>query len=428
MSHKLIPLGYNISVSKYQTEEEESMAQFNITLTEEELHELFLSNSRDKAVAKLLEKIFNQVLICQSTEQLGAKPYERTDKRKAHRNGYYDRELITRMGALNLSIPRHRNGEEFNTKLFERYQRSEQALLLAMMEMVVNGVSTRKVENITEELCGKKFSKSTVSALCKKLDPIVHAFRTRPLKSHYPFLIVDALYIKVREDHRVQSRGLLIAIGVNEEGYREIIGFQVSNTESESSWGELFSSLKERGLKDVHLITSDNHKGLVKAARRHFQGATWQRCQTHFSRNMLDHTPKALQPEIKEDLRQLYEAIDIDSARKVRDEIMDKYETKAPKAASLLDEAFDDITAVLAVPLKYRKRLRTTNGVERLNQEIRRRERVIRIFPNEASVIRLMGALLMEQDEKWQAGRKYFDMDLYYQTANNKASRGDTAA
>jgi putative transposase len=428
LSHKLIPLGYNISVTKYQTEEEESMAQFNITLTEEELHELFLSNSRDKAVAKLLEKIFNQVLICQSTEQLGAKPYERTDKRKAHRNGYYDRELITRMGALNLSIPRHRNGEEFNTKLFERYQRSEQALLLAMMEMVVNGVSTRKVENITEELCGKKFSKSTVSALCKKLDPIVHAFRTRPLKSHYPFLIVDALYIKVREDHRVQSRGLLIAIGVNEEGYREIIGFQVSNTESESSWGELFSSLKERGLKDVHLITSDNHKGLVKAARRHFQGATWQRCQTHFSRNMLDHTPKALQPEIKEDLRQLYEAIDIDSARKVRDEIMDKYETKAPKAASLLDEAFDDITAVLAVPLKYRKRLRTTNGVERLNQEIRRRERVIRIFPNEASVIRLMGALLMEQDEKWQAGRKYFDMDLYYQTANNKASRGDTAA
>lgn len=234
--------------------------------------------------------------------------------------------------------------------------------------------------------------------------------------------------LRVREDHRVQSRGLLIAIGVNEEGYREIIGFQVSNTESESSWGELFSSLKERGLKDVHLIISDNHKGLVKAARRHFQGATWQRCQTHFSRNMLDHTPKALQPEIKEDLRQLYEAIDIDSARKVRDEIMDKYETKAPKAASLLDEAFDDITAVLAVPLKYRKRLRTTNGVERLNQEIRRRERVIRIFPNEASVIRLMGALLMEQDEKWQAGRKYFDMDLYYQTANNKASRGDTAA
>jgi putative transposase len=402
------------------------MAQFNITINSEELHELFLGNSRDEAVAKLLEKIFNEVLLCQSEEQLSAKPYERTDQRKGYRNGYYNRGLTTRVGTLNLRIPRHRNGE-FSTELFERYQRSEQALLLAMMEMVVNGVSTRKIETITQELCGKKFSKSTISSLCKKLDPIVHAFRTRPLESHYPFLIVDALYVKVREDNRVQSKGLLIAVGVNEEGYREIIGFSVANTESESSWGEFFSSLKERGLKDVHLITSDDHKGLVKAARRHFQGSTWQRCQTHFSRNMLDHTPKALQPEIKEELRKLYEAVDVDSARKVKDQIIDKYETRAPKAVALLDEAFDDITAILVVPLKYRKRLRTTNGVERLNQEVRRRERVIRIFPNGASVIRLMGALLMEQDEKWQAGRKYFDMELYYQTQNKKTKDSSVA-
>ena len=401
------------------------MAQFNITLTEEELHGLFLNNNRDKAIEKLLEKIFNEVLKCQSAEQLCAEPYERTDKRKGQRNGYYNRDLVTRVGTLNLRIPRQRY-EEFSTELFERYQRSEQALLLAMMEMVVNGVSTRKIENITEELCGKKFSKSTVSALCKRLDPVVYAFKTRPLESHYPFLIVDALYLKVREDGRVKSKGLLIAVGINEQGYREIIGFQVSNTESESSWGEFFLSLKERGLKDVHLITSDNHKGLVNAVRRHFQGATWQRCQTHFSRNMLDNAHKALQSEIKEDLRKLYEAVDLDSARKVKDQIIDKYETKAPKAATLLDEAFDDITAVLAVPLKYRKRLRTTNGVERLNQEVRRRERVIRIFPNEASVIRLMGALLMEQDEKWQTGRKYFDMDLYYQAM--KKGPKDTAA
>lgn len=402
------------------------MAQFNITINSEELHELFLGNSRDEAVAKLLEKIFNEVLLCQSEEQLSAKPYERTDQRKGYRNGYYNRGLTTRVGTLNLRIPRHRNGE-FSTELFERYQRSEQALLLAMMEMVVNGVSTRKIETITQELCGKKFSKSTVSSLCKKLDPIIHAFRTRPLESHYPFLIVDALYVKVREDNRVQSKGLLIAVGVNEEGYREIIGFSVANTESESSWGEFFSSLKKRGLKDVHLITSDDHKGLVKAARRHFQGSTWQRCQTHFSRNMLDHTPKALQPEIKEELRKLYEAVDVDSARKVKDQIIDKYETRAPKAVALLDEAFDDITAILVVPLKYRKRLRTTNGVERLNQEVRRRERVIRIFPNGASVIRLMGALLMEQDEKWQAGRKYFDMELYYQTQNKKTKDSSVA-
>lgn len=390
------------------------MAQYNITITEELLHGLFLSNGRDEAFSKLLEEIFNQVLLSQSTEQIGAQPYERTEDRTAYRNGFRDRQLTTRVGTLTLRVPRHRNGH-FSTELFARYQRSEQALVLAMMEMVINGVSTRKVEQITEELCGKKFSKSTVSALCKNLDPMVEAFRTRPLHCHYPFLMVDAIYVKVRENGRIQSRGLLIAIAVNEEGHREIIGFQLANSESESSWGELFSSLKDRGLKNVDLVTSDDHKGLVNAVRRHFQGTSWQRCQTHFSRNMLDHTPKALQPEVKEELRRLYESVDLESARKVRDQIIKTYESKAPKATALLDEAFDDITAVLALPLKYRKRLRTTNGVERLNQEIRRRERVIRIFPNAASVIRLMGALLMEHDEKWQTGRKYFDMALYYQ-------------
>ena len=403
------------------------MAQFNITITEELLHGLFLSNGRDEAFSKLLEEIFNQILLAQSTEQLGAEPYERTEGRTAYRNGTRERQLTTRIGTLTLRIPRHRNGQ-FSTELFMRYQRSEQALVLAMMEMVINGVSTRKVESITEELCGKKFSKSTVSTLCKSLNPMVNAFRTRPLESHYPFLMVDAIYVKVRENKRIQSRGLLIAIGINEEGHREVVGFQLANSESENSWGEFFGSLKERGLKDVRVVTSDDHKGLVNAVRKHFQGASWQRCQTHFSRNMLDHAPKALQPEIKEDLRRLYESVDLESARKVRDQIIAKYEARAPKATNLLDEAFDDITAVLALPLRYRKRLRTTNGVERLNEEIRRRERVIRIFPNEASVIRLMGALLMEQDEKWQTGRKYFDMELYYQTVGSNDSEEGTAA
>lgn len=403
------------------------MAQFNITITEELLHGLFLSNGKDEAFSKLLEEIFNQVLLAQSTEQLGAEPYERTEGRTAYRNGTRERQLTTRIGTLTLRIPRHRNGQ-FSTELFMRYQRSEQALVLAMMEMVINGVSTRKIESITEELCGKKFSKSTISTLCKNLDPMVNAFRTRPLKSHYPFLMVDAIYVKVRENKRIQSRGLLIAIGINEEGHREVVGFQLANSESENSWGEFFGSLKERGLKDVRVVTSDDHKGLVNAVRKHFQGASWQRCQTHFSRNMLDHAPKALQPEIKEDLRRLYESVDLESARKVRDQIIAKYEARAPKATNLLDEAFDDITAVLALSLRYRKRLRTTNGVERLNEEIRRRERVIRIFPNEASVIRLMGALLMEQDEKWQTGRKYFDMELYYHTVRDNDSEDDTAA
>ena len=281
-----------------------------------------------------------------------------------------------------MHVPRHRNGD-FSTELFERYQRSEQALLLAMMQMVVSGVSSRKVEDITYELCGKNFSKSMVSKLCERLDPIVKNFQNRPLEKHYPFLVVDALYLKVREDGRVRSKGLLVAVAVNQDGHREIIGFRVADTESETSWGDFFSSLKERGLSDVHLVTSDSHKGLVNAVRKHFQGATWQRCQTHFSRNMLDMTPKSLQSELKEELRELYEAVDHDSAIKIRNLIMDKYESKASRAMALLDDAFDDITAVLSVPFKYRKRLRTSNGIERLNQEIRRRERVIRIFPNE---------------------------------------------
>lgn len=389
------------------------MAQFNITLSEELLHGLFLSNGKDEAFSRLLENIFNQVLAAQAADQAGAAPYERTDERNAYRNGFRDRQLTTRIGTLILHVPRLRNGE-FSTKLFERYQRSEQALILSMMQMVVSGVSTRKVQDITEELCGRKFSKSTVSALCMNLDPLVEAFRHRPLEKEYPFLVVDALYLKVRQDHRVKSKGLLIAVGINQDGYREVLGFTTANTESEASWGDFFSSLKDRGLKGVQLVTSDNHKGLVLAVRKNFQGAAWQRCQTHFSRNFLDRTPKSLQSELKEELTELYQARNLVDAREIRDRIFSGYEGKASAALALLDEGFDDITAVLSLPMKYRKRLRTTNGVERLNQEIRRRERVIRIFPDESSVIRLMGALLMEIDDKWQTGHKYFEMDLYY--------------
>jgi transposase-like protein len=395
------------------------MAQLNITLDTELLHGLFTKETRDDAFSKLLEVILNQVLIAQSTEQLGADPYERSEDRTAYRNGFRDRELTTRVGTLTLRVPRHRDGN-FSTSIFERYQRSEQALVLAMIEMVISGVSTRKIENITEELCGKSFSKSMVSDLCKKLDPIVDAFKSRPLIYEYPFLMVDAIYIKARENNRVRSKSLLIAIGINEEGNREIIGFHLSESESETSWEEFFISLKQRGLKSPRLITSDNHKGLVKAIQKQFQGSSWQRCQTHFSRNILDKTPKSLQPSLKEDIRKVYEAIDIDSARAAKNELLNKYAASAPKAMELLDEGFDDVTAVLSLPLRYRKRLRTTNGIERLNQEIRRRERVIRIFPNEASAIRLIGALLIEQDEKRSTGRKYFEMDVYYSSVIQK--------
>jgi transposase-like protein len=389
------------------------MAQLHITLDTNLLHGLFTKDSKDEAFSKLLEAILNQVLLAQSSEQLGAEPYERTEDRIAYRNGFRDRELTTRIGAITLRVPRHRNGE-FSTTMFKRYQRSEQALVLAMIEMVVNGVSTRKIENITEELCGKTFSKSTVSKLCENLDPYIKAFRNRPLEKHYPFVIVDAMYLKVREDGRVRSKGLLIATAVNENGTREVIGFNLNNSESETSWGEFFESLKNRGLSNVDLIVSDNHKGLVKAIRKHFQDATWQRCQTHFSRNVLDKAPKSQQPELKKYLKSIYNAINIDEARRFLKEILETFGTRAPKAMELLEEGFEDVMAVMSLPEKYRKRLRTTNSIERLNEEIRRRDRVIRIYPNEASVLRLLGAVLMEQDEKWSSGRKYLDMSDYY--------------
>jgi putative transposase len=401
------------------------MAQYQITVDSQLLHQLFLGNSQDAGVAKLLESVLNQVLQAQATEQLGAEPYERTDERQGYRNGTYPHQLTTRVGTITLRVPRIRGGK-FSTELFARYQRSEQALVLALMEMVVNGVSTRKVTQITEELCGTEFSKSTVSDLCKKLDPIVTSWNDRPLEeSRYPFVVVDAMVLKVREDGRVRPRGVMIAYGVNTDGYREILGIMLGDSESEASWSEFFGWLKRRGLRGVDLIVSDHHGGLIRAIRQHFQGVMWQRCQTHFMRNILDATPKALQEEIHARLRAILDAPDIETARLLLNQMLEAYETKASKAMSILEAGFDDATAVLLLPEKYRKRLRTTNGLERLNEEIRRRERVIRIFPNRESVLRMIGALLMEIDEKWASGKKYLDMTEYLkwrETHGTKAS------
>lgn len=391
------------------------MAQYQITVNQELLHRLFLSDNKDSGVAALLESVLNQILQAQATEQLEAEPYERTEERKGYRNGTYPHKLTTRVGTLTLRIPRFRNGK-FSTELFARYQRSEQALVLALMEMVINGVSTRKVSQITEELCGTEFSKSTVSELCKKLDPVVHGWNNRNLHDmRYPFILVDALVLKVREEGRVRARSVMIAIGVNTDGYREILGLMLGDSESESSWGEFFTWLKSRGLRGVDIIVSDNHGGLVKAVRSHFQGVTWQRCQTHFMRNILDVTPKSIQDELYPHLRAILDAPDVDTARVLLNQTLEAYENRAPKGMKVLEDGFDDATAILILPERYRRRLRTTNGVERLNEEIRRRERVIRIFPNRESVIRLVGALLMEFDDKWASGRKYLDMSEYLQ-------------
>jgi transposase-like protein len=395
------------------------VTQFNITLNGEDIKGLFTGDSKDKAFANLVQKVLNQVLDAQATEQIGAQKYERSDDRNAYRNGTRDRSMNVRIGQLTLAIPRLRNGN-FSTTLFHEYQRSEQALVLSMMEMVINGVSTRKVKEITQQLCGTEFSKSTVSALCLGLDPIVAEFRNRPLDKSYLFVIVDALYTRARENNIVRNKGLMIAIGIITDGHREIIGFAVDDTESEESWNKFFISLKDRGLSNIDIMTSDSHMGLVNAIKKQFHNASWQRCQTHFSKNLLDKVPNTRKAEVKAHLTDIYNAPDKESALVRKTDMVARYKKEFPKAMKLLDDSFEDITAVFSLPEHYRKRLRTSNCIERLNEEIRRRERVIRIFPNEESIIRLLGAMLMEQHEKWISGRKYFNMEEYHEHVKDR--------
>ena len=384
------------------------MADYKITVNDEILHGF---SSNPSALSELVSDVLSQILDSQATEQVGVEPYGRDEGRTNYRNGVRSRELMSRIGPLKLQVPQLRVGGAVKTELFAHYQRSELAFVSALMEMVINGVSTRKVTRITEELCGGSFSKSTVSDLCKNLDPKIDAWRNRPL-GEYPFVLVDAIVTKVRLDGRVRPQSVLVALGINPQGYREILGFYVGDSESERTWGEFFSSLVARGLTGVELVVSDQHKGLVKAIETHFQGTSWQRCQTHFMRNITDAAPKSLSPEIRDRVRSIFQAPDVETARLLLERTLAQYTAKAPNAMKCLENGFDDAVAVLALPSAYRKRLRTTNTVERLNEEIRRRERVIRIFPNVASVERLVGAVLLENDEE-QAARKYLEMEEY---------------
>ena len=392
-----------------QTQQKETMAQMQVTIDTDQLKDVL---SHDQGLKTLLEEVLDQVLEAEMTEHIGAEPYERTEQRRTYRNGYRPRRLTTRVGSLTLRVPQSRDGS-FSTELFRRYQRSEQALVLSLMEMVVQGVSTRKVTRITEQLCGTSFSKSTVSSLCSDLDARVEAWSSRPLKQRYPFLIVDAIVVKVRRDGAVRSTSVLVALGISEEGHREILGLDLGDSETEGTWARFFKSLKDRGLHGVDLIASDNHGGLVKAARRHFQGAIWQRCQAHFSRNVLKVTPKHLRAEMTAWLRRIFRSENQAEARVAFDALAEAFEGKAEAALEVLEEGLEDAIAVLVLPAKYRRRLRTTNMLERLNEELRRRERVIRIFPNEAAALRMIGALLVEQHEHWISGKRYFNMDEY---------------
>ena len=385
------------------------MTDYNITVGKDLLPELLSSQD---GLAKLVESVLNQILEAQVSESLGADKHQRSDERVGYRNGYRPRQLYTRVGPVTLQVPQTRDGS-FSTDIFKRYQRSEQAFVLALMEMVVNGVSTRKVSNITEELCGVSFSKSTVSQLCAGLDARVKAFNERRFDGEsYPFIMVDAMFIKCREGDRVVSRAALTISGIRSDGYREILGLRIGDTESYATWDEAFKWLKERGLNGVMYVVSDQHAGLVEAARKHFQGATWQKCQVHLMRNILGSYSVRHRKDVAEKAKLVLQAPDMEEARRRLNDFADAFEKKAPKAVACLEEAFDDALAVMALPEKYRKRLRTTNMQERLNEEIRRRERVIRIFPNDESAWRLIGALLAEQNEQWQE-RRYLNMDEF---------------
>jgi putative transposase len=359
---------------------------------------------------EIVERVVQQILEAEMTEHVGAAPYERVEGRTGQRNGYKPRALHTRVGTLNLLVPQDREGT-FSTRLFSRYQRNEKALVLALMEMYVKGVSTRKVKEVTEELCGTTFSKSLISSLAGSLDTELQAWRNRRLEANsYPYLFVDARYEKVRVDGRVVSQGVLVVSGVRDDGFREILAVEVADTESEASYHELFRSLKTRGLGGVELVASDDHQGLKAAAFRHFQGASWQRCQVHYARNLLGMVGAARRKELAEGLRGVFAAPSREVAVRLACELAAQWRQSHPGVAEHLEEHIEECLSCLAFPESHRRRIRTTNGLERLNQEIKRRTQVVRIFPNREACLRLVTALAAEQSEEWVTGRRYLDM------------------
>jgi putative transposase len=361
---------------------------------------------------QIVERVLQEMLEAEMTEHIGAAPYERSAARAGHRNGYKPRALRTRVGTLNLLVPQDREGT-FSTQLFSRYQRNEKALVLALMEMYVEGVSTRKVREITEELCGTSFSKSLVSSLAGSLDQELQAWRERQLEAaSYPYLFVDARYEKVRADERVVNQGVLIVSGVRDDGYREILAVEVADTESEATYQELFRSLKRRGLSGVELVVSDDHEGLKSAISRHFQGASHQRCQVHYTRNLLGMVGAARRKELASDLRAIFAAPAREQALQIASSVAEKWRQRKgnEKVAEHIEEHVEECLACLAFPESHRRRIRTTNSLERLNQEIKRRTRVVRIFPNPEACLRLVSALAVEQSEEWLTGRRYLDM------------------
>ena len=367
------------------------------------------SETGDDPLKALLRHTIQQLLEEELTAFLNAEPYTRTAERQGYRNGYKPRTLKTRVGRLHLMVPKDREGR-FQTELFEKYQRNEKALVLAIIEMYVQGVSTRKVKKITEELCGLEISKSQVSTLAKGLDTEVRQWRMSQLTKRYPYLVVDARVERIRRDGAIIPQSVLIVVGIDNEGYREVLGVWCADSESEASWSMVFRELKERGLRNVSYVVSDDHTGLTKAIARQFQGAIWQRCQVHFTRNVLSSVSKKDRGRILTHLHEITGASSLETARNRLNEAVETLHVSHPKAADLLEKHGEEMLAVYALPEHHWKRMRTTNMLERFNEEIKRRTQVVRIFPNEQSCIRLVTALAMEENENWME-RKYLNME-----------------
>ena len=396
---------------------------FNVTDPIEEMHTMtkvegkvsridlkgLLSEDAD-LLRTLMRTALQEVLEAEMADAVGAAKGERTAARLGYRSGYYPRTLITRVGKLELRVPQDRDGR-FSTELFERYQRSEKALVAALAEMYVQGVSTRKVKAITEELCGHGFSASAMSAINKTLDDSLRQFAERRLDEPYPYLILDARYERVREAGVIQSQAVLVAIGINWEGRRQVLAVELANRESRSSWRDFLAKLRDRGLHGVEFVVSDDHAGLKAAIREILSEAAWQRCYVHFLRNALDYVPRKVDDDCLRELRWLYDRRDIAEARRDLAAWLAKWQARYPKLCAWAEENIEETFTFYKLPPQHHKHMKSTNMLERLNEEIKRRTHVVRIFPNAESCLRLIRALAVETHENWLEAHRYLNMD-----------------
>jgi transposase-like protein len=369
-------------------------------------------------VSTLLESADFQTMLSETLHQVmdeeveavcGASYGSRDPQRRNRRNGYRKRALETRVGTVELSVPKLRQGS-YLPSFIEPRRRWEQAFVNVVCEAYVHGVSTRKVEELVEAMGAKGMSKSQVSRMAKSLDQQVEAFRTRPLTSAYPYLWLDALYIKVRESHRVVSKALLVAYGVNENGEREVLDLAVEAGEMEVAWRRFLTRLLDRGLTGVQLVISDAHVGLRAAIRTVLVGTTWQRCTIHFRRNVFSSVPKKAQDLVLAAVKAVFQQPDQTAAREAMGRAIELADKVSGSTAELLREAEDDVLAYMTFPRAHWRQIHSTNPLERLNKEIRRRTRVVGIFPNDAALVRLVGMLLIEQNDEWLVGRRYFSL------------------